>query len=158
MTYRRWNFDPLLTYSFMTVHSPNLSRPFNQWAHVHSDQGFSWRPGSVSFGTIDSNGPFPTTVELRKSYIPSSQAIRIIKVPFEVGPEGIIFSDPNEGWPVLIPAGYYAVYFAIEPIGEDVWRYTITFVPSESEVKAEIIKADNLLSPPPELLMEAEPA
>lgn len=86
--------------------------------------------------------------------------IRLIKVPFEVDSDGIIFSGPNpdEGSPIPIPAGDHAVYFAIESIGEDVWQYTITFVPSSSEVKAEIIQADKLLSPPQELLMPEKSA
>lgn len=159
MTYHR-NFDPILTYSFIAVHLPNLSRPLNQWTRIHGEQGFSWRPGSVSFGTIDADGPFPTRVEYREFYVPPAQVVRLLRVPFEVDSEGIVFSGPNPGedWPVPIPAGYYAVYFAIESIGEDIWRYTITFVPSNSEVKAEILQADKLLSPPQHLLMQAEPA
>jgi competence protein J (ComJ) len=156
MEQQTWEYSPVLIYSELTLFLPDLPHPFNHWSSVHGDQGFSWRPGSVSFGTIDSDGPSPTFVEIRNSYALSVEARRVIKVPFEVGSRGVVLSDPIQQWEIPIPAGHYALFFSIEPFGKS-WQYHITFVPTEGVVKAEIIRADEVLSPPEELLMEAEP-
>ncbi len=157
MDQQTWEFDPVLIYNFIAVHLPELLHPLNDWRSIHGKQGFSWRPGSVSFATIDADGNSPLFVEIRESYSQPISAIRVVKVPFEVGSAGVIVRETVQKWNVPIPEGYYALFFTIEPLGES-WKYHLSFIPTKEIPQAEIILADELLSPPDELLMEAEPA
>lgn len=43
-------------YNQVAVFSSGLANPFNDWEERHVGQGFSWRPESVSFRTLE-NGP-----------------------------------------------------------------------------------------------------
>jgi|ERR671922_2358209 hypothetical protein len=45
-------FDLYVTYGHIVVFDPDVERPFNEWRQQHFDQGFSWRPGSVSFRAL----------------------------------------------------------------------------------------------------------
>lgn len=158
MNQQQWDFDLVLIYSYVAVSLPGLANHHNGWNRTPGSQGCSWRSGSVSFGAIDANENPPLTVVLQDAYLPPSGATRVIKVPFQVEDDGVVVSDPlTQDWRVPIPAGNYALYFAIEPF-EATWRYSLTFVSEEAFSKAEMILADEWLSPPDELLMEAEPA
>jgi hypothetical protein len=158
MNQQKWEFQMFLEYRFVAVSLPHEAHLLNGWNRTHGAQGFSWRPGSVSFMGFDVNGYSPVSVELQDSYVPPVAATRIIKVPFQVEENGIILSDPlTQEWPVPIPPGNYALYFAAEPFEAD-WKYTLTFVPEKALPQAEIIRADEFLSPPEKLLMHAEPA
>lgn len=86
MDEQRWECKAILVYSSLTVILPELPHPFDHWNKIHGAQGFSYRPGSVSFGTIDADDPSPTLVKVRQFYVPSDETIRVIKVPFKVGP------------------------------------------------------------------------
>ena len=156
MTQQQWEFHPSLVYSFFTVSLAPGPVEHNDWTPLHGQQGFSWRPGTVSFGTIDSDGDPLAYVELSDTYVAPNEALIIIKVPFEVFKEGIIVADPifNE-WAFPIPQGYYALYFTIEPLGES-WKYRLTFVPESSLPEAEILRATApYISPPAQLLMDS---
>ena len=95
-------------------------------------------------------------MKVRQFYVASDETIRVIKVPFKVGLQGVILADSVQSWNIPIAAGDYALFFTIEPFGK-IWRYGIIFVPTDEAVKPEIIRADALLTPPKELLMEAKP-
>ena len=156
MNLQEWDFDLVLIYGYVAVSLPRLAKHHNAWNRIHGSQGYSWRPGSVSFGTIDADEYPPLTVVLQDAYLPPISTTRVIKVPFQVEDDGVVVSDPlTQDWRVPIPAGNYALYFAIEPF-EASWKYSLTFISEEALPKAEIILADELLSPPDELLMEAE--
>ena len=158
MHQRKWRYQLVLLYGFAAVSLPRLVHEMNDWNRVHGSQGFSWRPGSVSFAAFDTDDNCPLSIALQDAYIPPTAATRIIKVPFQVEEDGIIVIDPlTQEWHVPIPPGTYALYFAAEPF-EAAWRYTLTFVPEQALPQAEIIRADEWLSPPKELLMHAEPA
>jgi hypothetical protein len=158
MNQQKWEFQLVLLYSFVAISLPKLVHETNDWNRTHDVQGFSWRPGSVSFGTFDADGYRRFTVELKDSYAYPATAIRIIKVPFLVEEDGIVVIDPlTQGWHLPIPPGNYALFFTIEPF-EAFWKYSLTFIPEQVLPKAEIILADQLLSPPEELLMQADPA
>ena len=158
MNQQKWEYQLFLEYSFVAVSLPRIVHETNNWNSTHGAQGFSWRPGSVSFGTFDADDDALISIELQDSYISSAAATRIIKVPFQVENDGIILIDPlTQEWHVPIPAGNYALFFAIEPF-EASWKYSLIFVAEEVLPEAEIILADELLSPPDELLMHTEPA
>jgi hypothetical protein len=147
----------VLIYNFIAVHLPELLYPLNDWRSIHDKQGFNWRPGSVSFATIDADGDSPLFVEIRESYSQPTGAVRIVKVPFEVGTAGVIVRETVQKWNVPIPEGHYALFFAIEPLGES-WKYHLSFISTKELPRAEIILADDLLSPPSDLFMESKPA
>jgi hypothetical protein len=94
MNQQKWEFQLFLEYSFVAVSLPRLVHETNNWNRTHGAQGFSWRPGSVSFGTFDADGFRPFSVEVRDSYHPPASATRIIKDPFQVEKDGIILIDP----------------------------------------------------------------
>jgi hypothetical protein len=44
-------FNLNISYSQLAVFDASLDQPLNDWTPEHADQGFSWRPRSVSFRT-----------------------------------------------------------------------------------------------------------
>ncbi|MGZ3638978.1 MAG: competence protein ComJ [Ktedonobacterales bacterium] len=117
MDLRSWHITIGINYSQLTICQSDLRSPFNNWTQIHSNQGFTWRSGSVSFRTFDTDNPEASVlVELRDSFIPQPLAVRIIEVPFDVGGTDAELTTPiGESWILDIPPGHYAVYFAIEP-------------------------------------------
>ncbi len=175
MENQRWAGTLPIFYRTLTIHQADLASPFNNWRQEHIRQGFTWRPGSVSFGTLDPDTITESLlVELNDSYTPSRTARRVIKVPFEVGSAGVEVTSPvSYSWTLAIPPGQYTIFFAIEPddtatqetyagasqaADAEAWRYHLTLVPTPEPATAEIIRADKELDPPATLLMEAEPA
>lgn len=131
--------------------------PFNEWTREHFDQGFSWRKGSVSFGTFHS-GLCNVTVEARKLWQDNSRATRIIVVPFEVPENGIeIISTESKLFD--IPAGKYELYFSALPglMEGNTDSYELCFVPNSNPVER-ILRHDDELNPPACLVMDAQPA
>lgn len=159
-----WNLKLTILYGTLTVAKAQMPNPFNDWRPEHELQGFSWRPGSVSFGTSDSDVPAARViVELAGDYAASPSAVRIIRVPFSVDRSGLEVTSPTNGaFELPVSSGHYALYFSIEPTEDDQggapWQYRLTLVPDEETVEAVIIRADGELRPPERLLMEAEPA
>jgi hypothetical protein len=47
------SFSLMVLYSQIAVFDRDLPNAFNTWTQRHVDQGFAWRSGSVSFGTIE---------------------------------------------------------------------------------------------------------
>jgi hypothetical protein len=183
---RTWSARLSISYRTLAVFRPDLEPypPFNDWTPTHVDQGFSWRPGSVSFQAIDPMdmlGPEETAdadealgrddddwegptvlVQLRPTHTPEPDAVRIITVPFDVYDGGVVVTSPfADDWDLDMPAGQYALFFSIEPdIGGDPrepWRYRLTFVPVAEPTAPEILRADWELRPPKQLLMHAVP-
>ncbi|WNZ26896.1 hypothetical protein HJG54_28635 [Leptolyngbya sp. NK1-12] len=46
------SFQLRALYNQVAVFDPSLEYPYNDWLPQHAAQGFTWRPGSVSFGTL----------------------------------------------------------------------------------------------------------
>src|SRR5207249_8431330 len=80
-----------VSYSQLAVFDHSLERPFNEWTDRHVAQGFSWRPGSVAFRTIEEGGRHVVTVMLgaHESEL-AADAVRVIDVPFEIPLDGAI--------------------------------------------------------------------
>lgn len=45
-------FPLTISYRQIAVFDGTLDQPFNDWHPHHTQQGFAWRPGSVSFSTL----------------------------------------------------------------------------------------------------------
>jgi hypothetical protein len=163
---QQWSGTVDISYKTLTLHRAGLALPFNDWRPEHIRQGFSWRPESVSFRTVDPEvNTNRVEVSLRDQYTPPPAARRIIRVPFEVGEAGVEVTSPvSDAWAIALPPGHYALFFAVEPdmaernAYQQAWYSHLTLVPASAPVKAAILRADEELSPPHSLLMEAEPA
>lgn len=138
-----------VTYQQISVFDPNLPEPFNFWSDKHVAQGFSWRRGSVAFGTLDPDGTISVEVRFDTNPMLDEGVIRAILVPFERPETGNIevatitdshmLNIPTESKGILYQAGIYG----------DRSRYGITFVDG-LEPSPRILVADSDLSPPSE--------
>jgi hypothetical protein len=141
------------------VFDGRLEAPFNGWTKQHHSQGFTWRPGSVSFGTLIHAGLIDVEVVQRKVFHRRKETTRAIAVPFKVKsrmPVEIASIETEAGSHVLtLPAGDYRLCFETGLAGEKCW-IRFTFV-ATAGAKHEIILADAGLSPTYPLLLTAEP-
>lgn len=149
-----------ISYSQLAVFDHSLERPFNEWTDRHVAQGFSWRPGSVSFRTIEESGPHLVTVGLdaNKSE-PAQDVIRSIDVPFEVPSSGTIeIGSIADSVLFELPSGTYQLRFeccvrsniAIPKIRLSFYR--------NSNPRFDVVRADPELNPDTDLLLIASPA
>lgn len=149
-------FELVITYGTIAVFDPSLSDPFNDWADEHITQGFSWRPESVSFRTLDS-GRSQVKVQRADDIQLDPNTQRAILVPFSVGSSGLIeVASISEGQQVNIPEGKYGLLFETGYSDDIMWCH-FTFVPDEN-AEARILRADAELTPTYPLLMDAQPA
>jgi len=79
----------LLSYSQMCVFDPALEHPYNDWTAAHTEQGFSWRPGSVSFATQAADGEVAVVIQHGGPLPDAEQLMTLIRVPFDVPYSGL---------------------------------------------------------------------
>ena len=133
----------------------------NDWREQHVAQGFSWRPGTVSFSTLEDLGTLKVEVRVGDELSLWPDAMRAIVVPFAVSPPGRVdLSDTATDVTTHVAPGEYALlcemgYLSREE-GEEAEWCRLTFVPG-GNVRPEILRADEALSPQYPLLMEAVP-
>jgi hypothetical protein len=131
--------------------------PFNDWRDEHVRQGFSWRSGSVSFGTIDDG---ILNVEcVRGIQVAASGAARVIRVPFTVGPEAEVevASVVSNGFRLSLPPGEYALTFEHGRTEDAMWC-RLAWHGASYRIRPAVLRADPDLDPPDPLIMDAEPA
>lgn len=98
-----------VSYNQVAVFDPSLARPFNEWTDKHVRQGFSWRPGSVSFRSLIEAGRHGVEIEIvdRMREV-HPDAVRVIEVPFDVPEDGSLeVGSVIETIPLSLPAGPY---------------------------------------------------
>lgn len=149
-------FESEIFYSQIALFQYGLDNPFNDWNEAHVNQGFSWRDGSVSFGTLSSDGDCKITVKLTKKFEIDNDLIRAIVVPFKVEKDGIEIGSISETVAIDIPEGNYEILFTAKN-ANNIEHYTFSFLESENPT-ARILKADDELNLPNNLLMKANPA
>lgn len=160
-------FDLTLSYGTIAVFDPDLEAPFNDVTSAHSAQGFSWRPGSISFFTHGSCDAVAVEVWAGDSLAPRPDAARAIRVPFTVPPSRRVeISDLGVGHVIELPPGKYALLFevgALPPVDNEeaqwwarCWCW-LTFSTHEDATPA-ILVANDGLDPSDQLLMDAKPA
>ncbi|UFP95893.1 competence protein ComJ [Gloeobacter morelensis] len=141
---------------------------FNEWNDKHIEQGFSWRPGSVSFETLSDIGLLAVEVRVEPTFEIAPSAMRAIQVPFAV-PEGeSIFVGAlidEEDHRFAVPPGEYALVYqtglveAQPPPGPpelddaDTWC-RLSFV-RQDNTQAEILRIEAGYMPVLPLLMQA---
>jgi hypothetical protein len=149
-----------VSYSQLAVFDHSLERPFNAWTDRHVAQGFSWRPGSVAFGTIEDGGPHLVTVRLdARESDPALDAIRVIDVPFEVPPSGAIeIGSISDSVLLELPSDIYQLRFeCYERANSPTARLRLLFC-RNSNPRFDIVRADSELNPGTDLLLIASPA
>ena len=102
-------FEIEVLYSQIAVYWSKLEEPFNAWTAQHVDQGFSWRPGSVSFRSLVESGPHSIEVKIcEHAGDVSPGAVRAIEVPFEVPDDGAVeVGSIIDSVPLNLPVGSY---------------------------------------------------
>ena len=154
-------FDLFIFYSQLIVSDEAIAPVPSDWTERHVAQGFTWSPGTVSFGTLGDVGDLRVEVRVAGDPEVLPDAARAIVVPFSVSPPGLVtLSDCVNEEAVGVPAGEYALlcemgYSSVRRGQEAEWC-RLSFVPG-GDVQPEILRADAELSPQYPLLMEAAP-
>jgi hypothetical protein len=137
-----------VSYAPLAVFDATLAAPFNDWMDDHVNQGFAWRPGSVSFRTLDTAGA--ARVEVFRSHTldeSRSAAPRIVAVPFRVSQHGKIEVASTACGVVLeVPPGEYELTFehGHEP-GNGMWA-NLYFARVAAVVAPRLVRADAALT------------
>jgi hypothetical protein len=152
-------FSLEVSHAQVAVFDPRLAQPFNDWTDVHVAQGFAWRPGSVSFSTLEGAGPIAVSVGIGRGRTQSAQPERSIAVPFSVPPHGEVeVATISASRQLQLAGGEYELLFSHGRTQDGTMWAELTFTLVESPVQARIVLADEALSPPGRLVMEATPA
>ena len=152
-------FELFPLYSSIDVQDHALIDAFNDWRAEHVRQGFSWRAGSVSFGTLDTL-PMSIGVYRSKALCLREDAARAIRVPFAVNTRSkLCIAVVTEHRGIRVEPGEYALVFehGMCKSRDRMWC-TFTFVPDREVIPAILIADAELSNPPNPLLMEADPA
>jgi hypothetical protein len=144
-----------ISHSQVIVCDPSLEQPFNFWTGRHVAQGFAWRPGSASFGTINEGGLHSIDVLLTHSYVDISPlAIRAIEVPFRIPSEGNVeIASVSDSRLLQIPSSLYAL--RLECLQGT--KLKCLFMKIDNP-KFRIARSDAALRPARDLLLTADPA
>lgn len=145
-----------VSYSQVSVFNGALENPFNDWTDRHVEQGFSWRPESVSLKTLIENGPATVEIQIVDSIVqPTGQ--RATSFPFTC-PEGgwIEIASIADATIADIPVGSYQVVFETGFRRNEYWC-RFSFLRNGGD-HAEILKWDAGSAPDGPLLMDAKPA
>ncbi len=153
-------FQLEVSHAQLAVFDSRLAEPFNDWTDAHVGQGFSWRPGSVSFATLEPSGPITVTVARSAPPAATDEGLaRAIRVPFTVPPHGEVeVATVSRSVIVQLAEGEYALIFRHGRTSDGAMWAALAFEPETLPVKAEILRADAALTPPANLLMTAHPA
>jgi Competence protein J (ComJ) len=149
-----------IAYAQLAVFDAALASPFNDWTDAHVLQGFAWRPGRVSFRTLDDAGAL--TVEALSTQVfdeRKSKAQRVILVPFTIPRHGNIeVASIGSGTRLHLQPGEYELTFEHgRNVDGNLWA-KLYFVRTEKPVVPRILRADAELRPPAMPLMTANPA
>jgi Competence protein J (ComJ) len=153
-------FNLYISYSQIAVFNAGMSNPFNDWTDQHVQQGFAWRPGSVSFRTIKSEGVHSVEVftldeNLTDEY---EEAERVIAVPFNVGESGVEVASISDSVKINIPKGEYSLQVVLwKPKTDQLDLIRLLFV-RKKHPEFSIIKADIEIQSLKDLLKTASPA
>ncbi|MFT3786397.1 MAG: competence protein ComJ [Tepidisphaeraceae bacterium] len=146
-----------ISYSQIAVFNPAMDRPFNNWTEDHFNQGFVWRPQSVSFRTPTRAGNVKVDVETVDAEPKlRDDAVLAISVPFHLPDSGVEIASVFKGQVCDLDPGDYQLVFQTGSAGKNPWC-TFSFV-KKLVKEASILKGREHLRPGNTLLMTAEPA
>lgn len=146
-------------YGQLAVFVASLAQPFNDWTDRHVDQGFAWRPGSVSFRTLETAGSHRVEVSCVENLAePDAEAVRVIDVPFEVPQDGAVeIGSVASTVLVALPPGRFTLrceFFRADGAGAFA---NLMFAKGETSHFA-VVRADDALAVHSDLLTTAKPA
>src|SRR5260221_2439043 len=106
-------FQLFVSHSQLSIFDPSLQKPFNNWTRAHVNQGFAWRPGSVSFRTLLESGNCDVELFSDGIEVPVlSSAIRVIEVPFFLTKLGRVeVASVSDGRQFEMASGFYRLRF-----------------------------------------------
>jgi hypothetical protein len=147
-----------ITYSQFCVFDAQMEQPFNDWLPSHERQGFAWRPGSISFGTLPGTGGL--TVCVNKAGVDAGiakSAIRGFRLPFEVPNTRLVeVATIGEGFQVSFEPGAYTLSCYLGREGTRMWCHLCMVLGECQEPR--VLAHDSGLEPEYPLLMTAQPA
>lgn len=149
-----------VSYGQICVFASTVQQPFNDWTDRHVEQGFAWRPGSVSFRTMIEAGPHSIEVDLvEKLSKVDRDAVRTIEVPFEVPPGAQVeVGSISETVPISLPTGLFHLRCEfLQSASPQVERVRLTFSKSDVPHFA-VTRVDSNLRVGHDLLTSAAPA
>lgn len=147
-----------LSYAQLCLFTSSLSQPFNDWRDRHFSQGFSWRPGSVSFRALVEDGDHKINLYINEPVSAlSDNCIRAFKVPFEVTDGDIEVASISDSYPLNIPIGSYVVQIEFLEIAKgELPQVNLRLNNGETDFK--ILRADGEIDAEGDLDLMAEPA
>lgn len=153
------NFRLPLAWSQLSVFDESLTDPFNDWTAAHLSQGFSWRPGSVSFRLPIRAGAVDVTVDFVDSLELFDQSRWAIVVPFHTWGGRVEVSTITESQVIELPAGAFSLLYQTG-IRDDgtAWAHLGVFDSHGTAIEPRVLRGDDLVHADGELLMQAEPA
>lgn len=147
------------SYNQVVVFDDSESAPGSLWNDEHWSQGFARREKTVSFATLEQAGKASVKVLLGWPNDLRSAA-RVIAVPLQV-PSGTLHIEGPEEYPafraVNVKPGTYMVALAQKSDGAGNLTFEL-FLDKRTEERSRILKADDALNPPENLMETAEPA
>jgi hypothetical protein len=154
------SIDLEVSYGQLAVFQSALDRPFNDWTDQHFSQGFSWRPGSVSFRTMAEAGAHSIEIDICQDIgaVPAN-AVRVIDVPFVVPVDGNIeVGSITETVSLSLPAGSYLLRCEfLQSDKTEIEQVRLVFA-SKSIPNFAVVRADEALCLGEELLTTAQAA
>jgi hypothetical protein len=129
----------------LAIFGSSLEQPFNSWSDAQFAQGFSWRPDSISFRTLE-DGPHTVTVLFsRELPIPSVAAVRAITVPLELSDDEIEISSISDSVRMRALPGRYQILCEFRGHDETHSRIVFITLANSSKEKFAILVADKQL-------------
>lgn len=140
-------------YSQVCVFDQSMENPYNDWTVNHRNQGFSWRPGSVSFATSFESGDVFCRVNQVSHFDDRLEAITLIRVPFFVPEKSLIeCGSILSGFELSVEPGHYGLYYCDFGIDRGV---SFSFLKGRFDAK--VVRLLREERGPEFLLMEASP-
>ena len=149
-------FDLDINYAQLSVFDADLERPYNDWTPAHVQQGFAWRPGSVSFALPDAKAAQVTVTLAASRVTPGPSAKRAVVVPIvKHDADLVVGSIMSTEHQLALPAGRYGLLF--EASDDAPCSVNLTFYPSTEDEFA-VLLAGKDMNPDAPIVREAEPA
>ena len=155
------SFQLTLVWSQISLFEAGLVDPYNDWTERHLTQGFTWRPGSVSFKVPALHGKVHVTVELIDHVEVDDNSRWAMLVPFSTFAGNVEISTIEESQPLDLPSGRFAVLYqaGLNDDGEAWTRFGFQQLTGDYPVVPTILRGDDEVhADAHRLLMEAEPA
>ena len=147
-----------LAWSQVSLFDANLADPFNDWNEQHLAQGFSWRPGSVSFKLPARQGELDVCVDFVEAINVDADARWAIVVPFTSWAGVIEISTMSQSEVIEATPGRFALIFQTGIREGRTWAHFGLLDSSFMPVEPVVLRGDSLVNANLELLMQAEPA